>query len=349
MVMSKKKFAVHEIWFYDSGEYLYSENELSFCVATFDTPEAAQAKQKALDIEYLRGLLDFGNRVDCIFPLTYFLEQQQGRGKKTQNLPTQHLIDYAREQGWNKGNIKGTTADGYKLYLPKEVSNDQLWQIAQITGAFFYRVVAYEEVKSSMYIKFNQRFWAWKVLQKMQEKGFVTEGNPSDFEKTVPYYDSNEDAYYIREMLLLRKPDEGEASFWFDCEAEALETAAKVTLHYLNTCLPKCLMGKTYLEDWSDTPALLLNYLKTCQTFQLETIRVTVDNFGTFTDKLKRLKSDICLKEGDVFYQLNIPNVWQANYQELRRLMEFMKVKPYQVKEIIKEVNGEKIKILDKG
>ncbi len=46
-------------------------------------PEAAQEKQKALDIEYLRGLLDFGNRVDYIFPLTYFLEQQQGRGKKT--------------------------------------------------------------------------------------------------------------------------------------------------------------------------------------------------------------------------------------------------------------------------
>ena len=157
-MINGRKFGIHEIWIYQDDEHIYSKSEISFCVQTFDTIEEAQAYKRILESKYLRGLLPIGQGIDCFRELTFFLEKQLKKrpwywNKKqlySEESPEPKIIAYARSLGWGKKQIKGNEGQGYMLYLPKEVTDEQLLEIGRLAQASFYKVIEYQSSLSKV-------------------------------------------------------------------------------------------------------------------------------------------------------------------------------------------------------
>ena len=351
-MINGRKFGVHELWFYYSDEYLYSEDEISYCINTFDTLEEAKTQQKALDIQYLRGLLGLGARgfdtsSECFYALSHFLEKQTPKktpnwGKKKKGYiagaPELKIIAYAKSLGWGKKLIKGNAQQGYRLYLPENITDEQLWEIAQLAQASFYKIIEYQSSKSNLYVKMNAGFWPSFAWRHLQQQGLVDGANLWDFDKQVPYGKKRNDGLWL---LNPSQPDH----FSFQHLNQALEVAIKLIFDHWKTALwQHSFLGKNYLLDWSKSPTLLLNYLKNTSLFDLEETLVTDENLETFKDTLHKLNSKIALEVGDLFYEVKISEEQEVNMQELQGLIELLKVKPFEIVEVVYQINEKNIK-----
>ena len=66
----------------------------------------------------------------------------------------------------------------FELSFPKDATDEQLKRVLDITGAYFCRIVEYQEVKKSAYIKFNHEFWGNKIFKAMKEDGIIEDRSP---------------------------------------------------------------------------------------------------------------------------------------------------------------------------
>lgn len=273
-MINGRKFGIHEIWIYQDDEHIYSKSEISFCVQTFDTIEEAQAYKRILESKYLRGLLPISQGIDCFRELTFFLEKQLKKrpwywNKKqlySEESPEPKIIAYARSLGWGKKQIKGNEGQGYMLYLPKEVTDEQLLEIGRLAQASFYKVIEYQSSLSNIYVNFHPHFWPEFVWGHITQKGFVDHEKLRTFEQNAPYKGKYE-------IWLLNKSNH-KNKFRFENLEDAQQAASEILIKHLKTLWDHCFFAKNYVLDWSDSPVLLINYLKTTPLFDLEAILV---------------------------------------------------------------------------
>ena len=132
--------------------------------------------------------------------------------------------------------------------------------------------------------------------------------------------------------------------FRFENLEDAQQAASEILIKHLKTLWDHCFFAKNYVLDWSDSPVLLINYLKTTPLFDLEAILVTPKNIEELKSELSSLYTKTSLELGDTFYRVSLAQKSEENIQELKGLVELLKIRPFEVKEIVYKVNEENIK-----
>ncbi|HAS43142.1 MAG TPA: hypothetical protein DCS93_21865 [Microscillaceae bacterium] len=311
--METKKFGVHKIWFFYTDEWYVTDNNLATCVDTYDTLEEAEEAKKKLDIQSLKDM----NSEDYVRDLMGFMEEQ--KQDPAQQSTVEHLIEYARSIGWEEfikvNEYTFTGQDGkevthtyYELGIPNDATDEQLWEIIQITQAYFHRIVTYQDVKKCTYVQFNPNFWEEKVLDIMEQQSLV--GPKTTMQEYFWYHPEEENLKY-----LMYNAEDGTSSARHMDPNEAQNAAMKVVIHYLNMFPESFLLGKSSITELSESVVLLKNYLQNCQTIGLDTLG----------KKLKFSKTQ------------------SIDLGEFKGLLELLKVKPFEVEEVVVEINGEEV------
>jgi len=321
------EFGLHKIWFFYTDEWYTTNDKLANCVGTFNTLEEAKHKQKEMDIRSLRNM----HSDDYVRDLTGFMES--GNCKKS----TRKLLHYAKAIGWEdfitEERSEFNEEPYYKLAIPKDATDEQLWEIIIITGAYFHKIIEYKEVTKYAYVKLNYNFWGTKGFKYFKEAGLI--------EDRAPYINGKK----IRGKYLIEKALNNRKSATFNTVDKAWSQGIAVTLQGISMFPANTFLARAYVEELSNMPILLMNFLKNCKTLKLEGELVNDKNHKKVLAKLKKLKSKIQLEKGHHFFRLVIPEPAEVDEQEMKSLIELLSIKPFTVYEIQKAINGEDIKV----
>lgn len=318
------KFSLHKIWFFYTDEW-YMPRGLAGSVGTFESLEEAENAKKILERNALKNM----QSDDYFRDLTYFYEKNYS---ETQN----KIIEYAKSQNWNDSLIeKSDFFDKEKKYwefiLPQDASDSQIDKILELTDASFHQIIEYKNVKEYAYLKVNYDFWGKKVFDKLKSIGIL--------DSRSPYISGiSSKGYY-----LLSKPPKGRKSAKFPAINDAIVLSSKVFLDSILEFPENNFLGKTYLEDWSDAPQLLIAYLNNCKTIHLTSTEITKENLKSYSTKLKKLKASITLKEGMNYYDVSFAPNETIDTNELSGFFEFLKLKPFNLFNMISEINGRQV------
>lgn len=320
-----KRFSLHKIWFFYTDEW-FVPNGLAQSVGVFETLEQAESERKRLNRIALKNMGSY----DYFRDLTSFYE-------KTYAETQQKVIEYAKSQNWNDslkeipyGNDNSKTY--WEFYLPQNVTDSQIDKILELTDASFYKIIGYNDVKEYTYIKLNYDFWGKKIFDKLKISEIL--------DSRSPYISgvSNKGFY------LINKPPKGRKSAKFTSADDAINSSVKIFLECISDFPDNNFLGKTYLEEWTDQPHLLIAYLSNCKTIKLVTEKITKENVKTYSSKLKKMKSNILLTEGANFYEVIFNKIEETSIEEIRGLIELLKLKPFQIFNQISEIDGQEVK-----
>lgn len=335
-----KKFGVHKLWFCYNDQWFATRNELATCLGSYDTLAQAEEVKKQHDIAALRGMKSY----DCVQDLMGFIEERERVLKKSPKGSADNeeislvdqLVAYADLVGWS---VRGDEDSYYEIPLPDNATNEQLWQVIQITGAYFHRIVEYKQVEKCATFKFYLEFWGQEAFSEIEKQGQV------GYEPMKPWQNEFEyDEMPNNEMYLLQKSAEGATLVTFDNIEEAETKAIQVALQHLYDFYEETVLGKTYIHEWSASPVLLFNYLKRCRTLKLKSEIVNIENIEIIRTILQDMNTEMVLKEGDLFYWLDLPKPSEASHQEFKGFMELLKMKPFEAEEVVTKTNGEEVK-----
>jgi hypothetical protein len=320
-----KKFSLHKIWFFYTDEW-YVENGLAQSIGTFSSLEEAQAVKKRLDRLALRNM---GSH-DYLRDLTYFYENAY---HETQ----EKIIAYARSQGWDDSIKKIPYSNDnsryyYELALPQHATDEQVDVILELTGAHFHKIIELKEVKAFTYVKLNYDFWGKKVFDKLKAEGVL--------DSRSPYISgvSNKGFY------LINKPPKGRKSAKFTSVDEALKAAVNVFLESVSAFPENNILGKTYVEEWSDEQIMMMAFLLNCKTIHMQETEITQENFKAISAQLKKRKATTPLAVGMKYFEVNFSNADDTKMEEVMGLIEFLKVKPFTIFNQISEIDGQAVK-----
>ena len=321
------QFGVHKLWFFYTDEWYVTDDDLANCMGIFASEQEAEEKKLEMDIKALRNM----RSPDYIRDLTGFMEK---RGSYQDNV--KDLINYAKAIGWEdyvrEQFYYNSDKTYFELSIPSFASDEELAEILSITGAYFHRVIEYRSVDSFAYIRFNSSFWGRNAFKQFKEEGHLEERKP---------YINNQSS---KGWYLIHKPPKGRKSAKFRAINVAWEKAIRLTVSYLHTFPDKHFLGKTYVEEWSEQPILLMNFLKNCKSIELQEEQINASNSKAIKAKLKKLKANTKLEEGQVFFKVSFPTAEEIDLNEMKALIDLLKVKPFQFFELHSSINGEEIK-----
>ncbi len=313
------KYGVHKIWFYYTDEWYATDDNLAPQIGVFDTLEEAEAAKEAYEIKAIKNMGSY----DYIRDLTGFFDHKNHRDVSNE------LLEYGKQQGWHDSIRKREGHGGFVYYemgLPQRATPDQLKEIIRISGAYFCKIIKYEDVKKISYIKFNHEFWGTKIFRIMQEDGILEARNP---------YISGEKQkgkYYVQ------KPPKGRKSASIKDVDIALQNVVALSLRYMNLNPEYHWLGKKYFTDWSDSPITLKAYINGNPNILLHKEKVDTKNIKRLTSRLKKQKSTIQLQEGDSYLSVSLKHV-----KAILGFFDLLKVKPFEIFEVYKEVNGKSV------
>jgi len=321
----EKKFSLHKVWFFYTDEWLV-ENGLAQSIGTFTRQEEAEREKKRLDRESLKKMHSY----DLLRDLTGFYEKNY---KEVQA----KLIDYAKSQGWDDSIKQQSYGNDpakfyYELALPATATDEQLDMIIAITGAGFHKLIEYKDVKEYAYVKMNYEFWGKKVFDKLKADGIL--------DSRSPYLNGGSN----KGFYLIDTPPKGRKTAKFSSPETAINMAIKVFLECVAAFPDNNFLGKTYVEEWSEAPTLLMAYLQYCSTIPLQTTEVTKDNLKALKAKLKKLKSTTELTEGMQYVEVAFGDAASTNPEEIQGLIELLKSAPFTIYNMIAEIDGQSVK-----
>lgn len=212
--------------------------------------------------------------------------------------------------------------------LSARADDEELWTWMQKHEVYFHRVVEHKEIVRQTQVVFQPEFWGTKAINyfkkedihllKKKEFPFLNDG--------YAYLNDDDEEEEVIEEARMSK-----------------QQAIDLTIHYLKQFPEGHFLATTYVEDLSVSPALLLSYLRTCQSIQLTTEPVTNENVQKINARLGQLNSQQKLKPGQNFYTLNIPAGQTIDYFEMKGLLPLLKVQPFELLDTYISVNGESV------
>lgn len=321
----EKKFSLHKLWFFYTDEWMV-ENGLAPSIGTFSTLEEAESEKKRLDRISLRQMHSY----DLVRDLTTFYENNY---KEVQ----EKLVNYAISQGWEESIKKQSYGNDnskfyYEVQMPAGTTDEQIDMIMSITGASFHKIIAYNNVKEFAYVKMNYEFWGKKVFDKLKADGVL--------DSRSPYIESASN----KGFYLIFTPPKGRKSAKFSSVETAAEMAIKIFLECVAAFPDNNFLGKTYVEEWSEEHILLMAYLQYCSTIQLKETEITKENIKEIKAKLKKLKSSTTATEGMKYFEVAFNDAASANPEEVKGLIELLKLKPFTIYNLISEIDGQTVK-----
>jgi hypothetical protein len=328
----EKKFSLHKVWFFYTDEWIV-ENGLAQSIGTFATLEAAEQEKKKLDRVALRNMHSY----DLLRDLTFFYENNY-------KVVQEKLINYAKSQGWDDS-IKqqpygnDSTRFYYEFVLPATATDEQVDIILDITGAGFHKIIAYKDVKEYAYVKMNYEFWGKKVFDKLKADGILDSRSPHlNGESNKGFY-------------LINIPPKGRKTAKFSSPETAVNMAIKVFLECVAAFPDNNFLGKTYVEEWSQEHILLMAFLQHCTSISLQATEITKDNIKGIKAKLKKLKATTDLTEGMSCFDVAFGDLDSTKVEEIQALIEFLKIKPFTIYNMIAEIDGQEVKdyVADSG
>lgn len=326
------KFSLHKIWFFYTDEW-YVPNGLAGSIGVYDSLEEAENERKRLDRIALKQLGSY----DYLRDLTSFYEKAFLETQKK-------IVDYAKSQNWNDslkelpfGN--DSTRTYWEFSLPQNATDAQLDSILELTNASFHQIVAYKNVTEYAYVKINYDFWGKKVFDKLKAAEVL--------DSRTPYIAGMPNKGYY----LITKPPKGRKSAKFASSENAINNAIKVFIDCVLEFPDNNFLGKTYVEEWSEQPQLLIAYLSNCKTITLVSEEITKANAKTYAAKLKKMKAYTVLTEGMNFYEVQFNSFENTKIEEIMGLIELLKLKPFQIFSQISEIDGQEVKdyVADSG
>lgn len=265
---------------------------------------------------------------DYIRDLTGFMEK--GNYKES----VKNLIDFAKIEGWEdqlkEHKLHNSDNTYFELSIPKNASDEQLKTIIEITGAYFCKIVEYVDVKKFVYIKFNHEFWGNKLFKAMKEEGIIEDRGP------FVNGEKKKGKYFVQ------KPPKGRKSATIRDVEAGLNKVVELSIKYIKEYPEFSFLGKTYFNELSASPIILKQYIENCKNIFLQEEIVDSSNVKKITSKLKKMKSENILREGDKFMQISFKED-DLEVKEIQGFFNLLKVKPFIVFEMVSEINGEAV------
>lgn len=319
------KYGVHKIWFTYNDEWYITNDNPSTQIGTYETLSEAE---KAYHSENIRALKNLGSD-DYIRDLTGFMENNNYKER------VQDLVEFARKEGWNtltERKYSNSEELYFELGIPDFASNEQLSKVLEITGAYFCKIIEYQDIKKSAYIKFNHNFWGNKIFKVLKDEGVI--------EDRSPFIEGNKN----KGKYFVQKPPKGRKSATIRNIEQALEEVATISINKIVEFDKFSFITKTYFDDLSESPQALMAYIEGIKNIKVIETPIDESNSKAYEKTLRKLNSQKSINQLDSFKKIEFIELDNLATKEILGFFELLKIKPFSVYEMISEVNGEKVK-----